>query len=569
MYQEILSSIPQGILAFDHEGKLIYYNQAAKAKIKHDELSLNAVFKLAYTSLGNVADSSEYQNVIASQVEIKGLKEEILANCFGVDLKPHGKSVVIVFESHEMNQIHKELIEYKNDLQAIFDSLYDVIYVSDGDGNTLRVSSACEYLWGRTEEDLVSRNVNELEKEGVFNPSVTRLVQEQGKKVSAIQTTKTGRRLLVIGTPIKDEHGKIVRIVNVSRDITEIEKLQSELENSRELMERYRKELFVLKSKTLEINHFVYRSAEMDRVFSLVKKVAEVDSSVLIQGETGVGKEVIASLIHELSYRKDMPFIKINCGAIPETLLESELFGYEKGAYTGANKEGKVGFIQLAHKGILFLDEIGDLPLHLQVKFLRVLQEQKFTRLGGTKEINVDIRVISATNKNLEKEIEEGKFRSDLYYRLNVIPINIPPLRERREDIVPLIHHFQEKLNSKYMKNTRFSTAALDIMQAYDWIGNVRELQNIVERLIVTTDSVVIEEDQLPSFIRESKQDQNSIQISEIMSMKDAVERTEEKLLTLALEKYKTTVAISKALSLDQSTVSRKLKKYGLTSYDK
>jgi PAS domain S-box-containing protein len=572
LHLEILNSIPQGILAFNKDGQIIYQNKIAMDKIDNNEIlqNIDGLYQLARTALADFFENEEeHRNFVTSQIEMESNEKKLLAKCMGIYSHDYGKCVVIIFESQEMNQIHNELIDNKNDLQAIFDSLYDVIYVSDGEGNTLRVSSACEILWGRKEEQLVKRNVNELELEGLFNPSITRLVQEQGKKVSAIQTTKTGRRLLVIGTPIKDETGKIVRIVNVSRDITEVDNLQSELENMREMTERYRKELLILKSKTLELNQFVYRSAEMDKVFSLVKKVAEVQSSVLINGETGVGKEVITNLIHELSYRKNMPLIKINCAAIPESLMESELFGYEKGAYTGANKEGKVGFIQLAHKGTLFLDEIGDLPLHLQVKLLRVLQEKKITRLGGTKEIDVDIRVISATNKNLEKEVEEGKFRSDLYYRLNVIPIFIPPLRKRREDIVPLISHFQEKLNSIYMKNMRFSTSALDVLQAYDWNGNVRELQNIIERLIVTSDSELIDVAQLPVFIRESKQMNSSPEINEIMSMKDAVEKTEEKLLTMAYDKYKTTVAISKALSLDQSTVSRKLKKYGMNIYEK
>lgn len=293
----------------------------------------------------------------------------------------------------------------------------------------------------------------------------------------------------------------------------------------------------------------------------LAKKVSDVPSGILLYGETGVGKEVIANLIHQCNNEKDTPFIKLNCGAIPENLIESELFGYEKGAYTGANIKGKTGFIQLAHKGVLFLDEIGELPLSSQVKLLRVLQEKKIVKLGGTQEIDVDVQVIAATNRDLSVEIKKGNFRSDLYYRLNVIPISIPPLRERKEDIIPLITYFNDKFNKQYDRNHHFSAKALDLLKAYDWPGNVRELQNVIERLIVTAETQTIGEKDLPISVNRN---QNPIQVNSIIPLKIAIETTERRLLELASSKYSTTVEISKALSIDQSTVSRKLKKYNI-----
>src|SRR5690625_397526 len=346
----------------------------------------------------------------------------------------------------------KKLDSYKNlnrDLKAIFDISYDVIYVSDQHGVTLRVSSACETLWGEKEEDLIGKSVYELEQMEIYNPSVTRIVLEKKETVSIVQSTRTGRRLMVVGTPIKDENGKIIRVVNASRDITTVDRLQSKLDETKQMMEGYKSELEHLRNKTLKNNQLIYQSVEMEKVIYLAHRVKNVGSNVLLYGETGVGKEVIANYIHQSSDRSKKPFITINCGAIPENLLESELFGYEKGAFTGATGQ-KRGLFELANEGTLFLDEISEMPLFLQTKLLRVIQEHTFNRVGGTKEIKVNLRLIAATNSNLYEEVAKGNFREDLYYRLNVIPIQIPPLRERKEDILSLVHYFIHSFNDKY-----------------------------------------------------------------------------------------------------------------------
>lgn len=463
----------------------------------------------------------------------------------------------------------KKLDSYKNlnhDLKAIFDISYDVIYVSDQHGITLRVSSACEKLWGKKEEELIGKSVYELETIGIYNPSVTRIVLEKKETVSIIQSTRTGRRLMVVGTPIKDENGKIIRVVNASRDITEVDRLQSKLDETKQLMEGYKKELEHLRKKTLVNNKLIYQSVEMEKVISLAHRVKDVDSTVLIYGETGVGKEVIANYIHQSSERSDKPFITINCGAIPENLLESELFGYEKGAFTGAMNQ-KRGLFELANEGTLFLDEIGEMPLNLQTKLLRVLQEQTIIRVGGTKQLKINIRLIAATNSNLYEEVEKGNFREDLYYRLNVIPINIPPLRERKEDILSLIQYFVHLFNDKYRFSKTFSSRAIELLQQYHWPGNVRELKNIVERLIVLTENEKIDETDLDSLLFHNsgeRQPKDDVIVNEIIPFKQCIEKAERQLLLLAKEKHEHTTEIAKVLQVNQSTISRKLRKLGI-----
>lgn len=448
---------------------------------------------------------------------------------------------------------------YDMDIKAIFNSNYDVIYASDGQGVTQKVSAACEELWGLKANEIIGKSVYELEKEGVYVPSITRLVLETKQRVQSFQITKTGRKLMVIGTPIKDHTGEIIQVINVSRDITSEKNLQVEMESIKRMLDTYKHEVNELRSKNLKHDQFIYTSKSMTNVAYLALKVSDVDSTVLITGESGVGKEILASFIHTNSLRKDKPFIKINCGAIPESLLESELFGYEKGAFTGANKEGKPGLFELANHGTLFLDEISEISLSMQVKMLRVLQEGVLLRVGGTKEIKVDVRVIATSNRDLEHEIKAGRFREDLFYRLNVVPIHIPPLRERPDDIMPLTMFFINRYNKQYGKNKTFDTEVIQRFQEYQWKGNIRELQNIVERLFVLTDKDIITESDLPVYIL-ANDDNSGIAINRIMPLKDAVYNIERQLIALAMEKYSTTTRIAEVLGVDQSTISRKIR---------
>jgi PAS domain S-box-containing protein len=448
------------------------------------------------------------------------------------------------------------------DLKAIMDSAEDLMCISDGSGAKLRISPSAEKLYGTAAQELVGKNVRDLERNGIYFPSATRLAIEKKARVTVTQVTKSDRKLMVTANPIINGAGEIVRVVSISKDITDLHQLEQELENTKEMMEKYEKELSELRKVNLDDYEIIGNSKAMQGLLQLATKVAAVDSTVLILGESGVGKELVAKLIHGESKRRDGPFIKINCGAIPETLLESELFGYDKGAFTGANREGKPGLMELAHKGTLFLDEIAELPLNLQVKLLRVLQEQEIVRVGGVKPIKVDIRIITATNRDIEQMVEEGTFRRDLYYRLNVVPIPVPPLRERREDIPALVHHFLQRFSQKYSRSRQITPEAMELLFNYSWPGNVRELENIIERIVVTSDSSQITVDDLPAELQHGDRKTKKVVVNGIIPLKMATEAVEEQLIRRAMERYKSTYKAARALGINQSTVVRKVQKY-------
>jgi transcriptional regulator with PAS, ATPase and Fis domain len=299
----------------------------------------------------------------------------------------------------------------------------------------------------------------------------------------------------------------------------------------------------------------------MEQIINQAKKIADFSSTVLLHGESGVGKEVIAQAIHQLGNRSSKPFLKLNCGAIPENLLESELFGYIKGAFTGAD-QNKDGYFKQADEGVLFLDEIGEMPLHLQVKLLRVLQEQEVIPVGSTKPIKVNVQIIAATNKRLEKMVEERTFREDLYYRLNVIPLNIPPLRERVEDISLLAFHFLQQLNEKYNKSFHLTPDAINVLEFYFWPGNVRELQNIIERLVVSAEDQIINAEDVNQFLPNSYDfNKSKPVINKVIPLQEAIDYVEEQLIMLAMKQYKTTTKAAQVLGISQSSVSRKYQK--------
>jgi transcriptional regulator with PAS, ATPase and Fis domain len=390
------------------------------------------------------------------------------------------------------------------------------------------------------------------------------MVIEEKKPVTITQKTKTGRKLLVMATPVFDENGRIKRVVSISKDITDEEKLKAELYHTKELLQKYERELVALRAANTSNSHIIYRSKAMEKLMETVNKIAMVESTVLIYGETGVGKEVLAKYIHNISGRSEGPFVKINCGAIPENLLEAELFGYEKGAFTGARSEGKPGLFEVADGGTLLLDEISELPLPLQVKLLRVLQEKEFIRVGGIKTIKVDVRIIAASNKDLKELVKEGKFRQDLYYRLNVVPITIPPLRERTEDIPILAHHFLNKYNEKYGRSKQLTNEVIEVFLRYSWPGNVRELEHVIERLVVISEDNLITKKDLPSELLngEGTYDAEGVYVAEIMPLKKASALVEYQLIKRAMEIGGSTYKAAEMLGVDQSTIIRKLKKY-------
>ena len=449
----------------------------------------------------------------------------------------------------EARQENKEFLQ-------IINASYDEIFVTNGEGDVLFVSEACKKITGYPPEVFVGKNMVELVDEGIISNSVTLKVLQSHRTESVQQEYQNGRKVFVTGKPIFSDDGTLHRVIINTRDITELIELQNKLEVAHAIMKK--KNISFTKEGNL-----ITRSKKMIRILELIDRVAPLDSSILIEGESGVGKGVLAKLIHELSPRKYKEFVQVNCGAIPISLLESELFGYEEGAYTGAKKGGKKGLVELADGGTLFLDEIGELPLDVQVKLLNLVQDKVFKRLGGNVSKRVDIRIVAATNRQLKSMVKSGKFREDLFYRLHVVPINIPPLRERKEDIEMLVQRFLYKYNKDYHLDISFGEAVFDALTEYDWPGNIRELEHLVEQLVVTSQNQLIQPEDLPAYLQPQKKEE-TVTAQGIIPLKQAVEEVERQILRHALKKYHSSRKIAKALKVNQTTIIRKLKRYNL-----
>ncbi|CAI8968752.1 MULTISPECIES: sigma 54-interacting transcriptional regulator [Bacillus] len=563
----ILTSIPMGIFVVDREKKIVNCNESGLKMIK------STPEKVMNVPAEQIFNGEHIRNVFATGKTI--LNQLQITNEMGVlvDYSPipnfdqRIEGMVIIVQDLPMVEDMAMEIEYikdlNKDLHAILSSIYDEILVVNHKGELIRYSETIiNDFWGGDLKDLLGKNLLDLEKKGLFSPSVTRLVLEQKKKVSIVQETKSGRKILAVGNPVFNENGELHRIIIASRDITEATRLKTELHEIKKISEQYKKELDSFKNKDRFLKKLIYCSPKMEQIITQAKKIADFSSNVLISGESGVGKEVIAQAIHQLGNRSSKPFLKLNCGAIPETLLESELFGYTKGAFTGADKNGKEGYFKRADQGILFLDEIGEMPLHLQVKLLRVLQEQEVIPIGSTIPTKINVQIIAATNKRLEKMVEAGTFREDLFYRLNVIPLQVPPLRERMEDVPLLAFHFLQELNEKYNKNYHLTPDALNLLEFYSWPGNVRELQNMIERLVVSADDSVIDAEFVSKFLTPGYDFKKSKPvITRVLPLQEALHSVEEQLILLAMKQYKTTTKAAKALGISQSSVSRKYQK--------
>jgi PAS domain S-box-containing protein len=451
----------------------------------------------------------------------------------------------------------EQLRQTCQDLQEIFRHSFDGIFVTDGDGTTLMVNAGCERNYGLKAADLVGHHVSEFEKSGLIRPVIACKVAESGQRMSATQHTHEGKTIMVTGIPLFDAGGRVRRVVINSRDMTELIDLQQDLAIAQENLRRVDGEIGELRAQVLKIEGVVLESPAMRRLAELALRVAKVDSTVLITGESGVGKEVLTRLVHKESRRAGGPFIKINCGAIPRDLLESELFGYEPGAFTGAQRHGKHGLIELASGGTLFLDEIGELPLDLQVKLLAVLQDRVLFRVGGTRPVAVDIRVVAATNRDLLDMVGQRTFRSDLFYRLNVVPILVPPLAERREDILPLVRNFTDEFNRLYALDKRLSERVLGRLHDAAWPGNVRELRNVVERLLVTSPGQLVGLSDLEAVMTQGTPGRAGAGHGPLKARRDRLERD---LIEDALRQFRTTRAVATALGISQSTVVRRLR---------
>lgn len=450
-----------------------------------------------------------------------------------------------------------------NQLLSVIEAMTDGVWVCDSNMTLLWINSACEELNEIKRENVCGRTVDELLGEGNFDTDVTHQVLKNKKSVAIIQQVKSGRTLLVNGVPVFDENGDVSLVVGSERDLTELNLLKNELEENLQINSRIHSELLALKLRDLKMKKIVAASEAMEQVMDTVFRVANFDTTVLLNGASGSGKSMMARVLHDGSARRDKPFLSLNCGAIPPTLVEAELFGYAGGAFTGALKSGKVGLIEAADGGTLFLDEIDAFPLEMQVKLLTFLDAKSFIRVGDTKVQQVDVRLIIATNKNLKEKVEAGEFREDLWFRLSVVPIKLPTLQERKEDLPVLISRVQEDLSEKFGIKKKLDQDAAEILTRYSFPGNVRELENILEHAYVLCDGDRISVKDLPENVKETALP-SRVPINDSATLDTAIQEVEYDFLKKACHRYHRQIDVANAIGVSQPTVARLLRKHGI-----
>ncbi|WP_179151965.1 sigma-54 interaction domain-containing protein [Oceanobacillus senegalensis] len=467
---------------------------------------------------------------------------------------------------HSMKMKEEVMEQIQDYIFGGLESSSDGVLIADMDGNTLYVNPAYENISGLKRSEILGKKLQTLLDENAFNESATLKVLETKQSISLIHRYISGRTALTTAAPIFDKDKEMIGVICNTRNIEDLINLKKELERVNLIKQRYSQELELLRKEHFPAKGLIYKSMAMQEVLRFASNAAAFDSTILISGESGTGKEVLANFIYQHSNRKDKPFIKVNCAAIPKDLFESELFGYMPGSFTGASNSGKAGLFELANTGTILLDEIGELTMPIQSKLLRVIQEQEVLRIGGTKPIKLDVRIISSTNRNLLEEIKNGTFREDLYFRMNVIPITIPPLRNRPEDIRELINHFLKKLNTKYQKNVIMSQNLVEALVKYSWPGNVRELQNVVEYMFIMNEREEISFEQLPDKILNEHVLMNDYKHAEGQKGKldYLMEVYEKSILQSALNKHSSLRKAAKTLGINPSTLSRKIKKYDI-----
>jgi PAS domain S-box-containing protein len=482
------------------------------------------------------------------------------------------------FENPNIKEFLDSLEALNEKLSAIIENSYDGIYITDEKANTILVNRNYEIITGLNRNNMLGKNMADLVKSRVISVSGTLLVLQKKRPVTLQQEFKTGKKALITSSPVFDKNGNITMVVTNVRDLTEVYQLQEEVEKKSILSIKARAELEEFMKKLNIYKDIVCIDKNSVAILQLIDKVASTDATVILLGETGVGKDIFAQYIYENSKRKGKPFVRVNCGALAPSLIDSELFGYEKGSFTGANREGKMGLFEVADTGTIFLDEIGELPSDMQVKLLRVLQDQEVLRIGGRIAIKIDVRIIAATNRNLEELVKEKKFREDLYYRLTVFPVIIPPLRERINDISPLAELFVKDLNEKYGFKKVLLPSTIKMLQNYDYPGNIRELKNIVERAFIISDEYSISVGDIPLKITERYSGNTNEHLNEnidmerifdtdgspeegIFNLKERMDAIELKYINAAYDKYKNIRAAAHSLGMDPSTFLRKRRK--------
>ena len=505
------------------------------------------------------------------EVNIDGITYYMLP--FRIDKDGNDDSIgILMIDVYAHKEIESELAYQKEtakDFEEILEGSFDGILVTDAEGKILFVNSSYERIAEIKRSEMEGKYMRDLINPVWMPESVAHIVARERTVVSKRQVVKSGRHIMVTGRPVFDNKKNIKKIIINARDITEIydltEELQKARENEKQYINRFSSPLLGTDDSGQKI---LAISESMKNVLSLAEKVANFHATVLILGESGVGKEEVAKFIHENSMRKEKPFVVVNCGAIPDNLLESELFGYEKGAFTGAMQTGKQGLFEAAEGGTIFLDEIGEMPLDFQVKLLRFLESKEVRRVGAVDSKIVDVRVVAATNRDLFEMVQEGTFREDLYYRLNVVQIDVPPLRKRIDDIMPLASLFLNRYNKKYGQEKQLTYDLVKALEKHPWPGNVRQLKNIMENMVIVSNNEYLQTEDLPWNEKDKKNEMNrtigSLVENDELGLNEAVEELEKRILQRAKDTCGTTRKIAEKLKVNQSTVVRKLQKYNL-----
>ncbi|MCB2228251.1 MAG: sigma 54-interacting transcriptional regulator [Desulfarculaceae bacterium] len=564
--RQLLESAHNGVVVVDRDGFIVVYNQAART------LAGFTLEDVMGRHLGELSTEAwaDMRRIIASgqpQVgrKVRLTESTIIANRTAIRDGGEIIGVLSIFQDvSEYESLADQLAAYKElseQLDVIIESSHDGLWISDAVGKVIKVNAASAKGTGLGADKLVGRNVENLVAEGFFDRSATLEVLASRAPVTFVQNQRDGGQCLVTGTPVFNDEGEVRLVVINARDLTELNRLQAELEESRLLTQQYRSELSLIHLHQDLASQVIMRAPVMMRAFDTAMRVAQVDSSVLLAGESGVGKGLFAKLIHEASPRKEGPLVRVDCGGIPANLIEAELFGYERGAFTGALESGKLGYFELAQGGTLLLDEVGELPLSVQAKLLRFLEDNEVVRVGSTTPRRIDVRIIAATNRDLDRMVAEHQFRQDLYFRLKVVPLHLPPLRERGEDVPLLVHHFLKQFNAKCATDKVLSPAALEALCRYPYPGNVRELANLLEQLVVLAPGEVVDLADLPAGVRRAGGEQTAREGEDQWNLPQAVQRLEQELIAKAIRVFGSQREAARHLGINHSTISRKAKK--------
>jgi PAS domain S-box-containing protein len=570
-FQLIVDSSSNGVIATDAGGHIIYINPTAEKIL--DLMSADVmgryipqILPLTGPLVIKCLESGQPQ----LGRHILGKSVDLVVNITTMIKKDRLLGAVCSFQGmREFEDAARQLQSYirlNQQFKTIFASSSDGIWVCDDQGVVIDINEASERLNSIKAAEIIGKNVRELLASGIFDRSVTLEVLETKRQVSVMQyIARTGKYLLATGTPAFDGDGRLFMVVVNERDMTQLNAIREELEHSHMMAAKIKDELAELSMRELREQQIVAESESMRQVLRTALKLSRLNvSNILILGESGTGKGLLAKFIHNSSPRRKMPLVQINCAALPETLLEAELFGYEKGAFTGAREQGKAGLIELAQDGTLFLDEIGDLSLPVQAKLLKYLDDHEVLRLGSLKTRKTDCAIIAATNRDLEKLVKQRRFRRDLFYRLDSFTLRLPPLRERHEDVFELSHFFLARFNQSYHLDRRLSPQGLEALQAYDFPGNVRELKSIIKKAVVISDTALLDDHALGLPAQRTNPRTALNRSDTIPALHVAIENMEKELLTQALQQCKSTRQMAVLLKTSQPTVVRKLKKHGL-----